>query len=225
MNNRLEFRPVLPGKTDRGGLGIPVLDREMLGSDPPSKTAISVANPGELVVIRTVTNGDFSRCTLATFCDDYRFSGCWTRPECFLDGMRHRGYAQACSPDFSTYVQSPLIEQMYAVFRSAWVSRYWQLNGIKIIPSLTWSDDRSYEFAWCHIPRRPPLAIVDARATAAKTDGFQRGLNAALRAVQPDRLIVYGSGEITANCPVIRLDAWAPHRRIANKTPRLVKPS
>lgn len=215
MDNRLNFRPVLPGKTDKNGLGIPVLDRDMLGADAPSRTARTMANPGELVVIRTVTKGDFSRCTLATFCDDYRFAGCWTRPECFLEGMRQRGYAQACSPDFSTYGDSPIIEQMYAVFRSAWVARYWQLHGIRIIPSLTWSDERSYAFAWCHIPRRPPLAIVDARSRIAATEAFRKGFAAAMEAVRPEKLIVYGNGEIDADCPMIRLEAWSPRLKMS----------
>lgn len=61
------------------------------------------------------------------FVDDYRFKGIYDNPERTL--RKYRQYAFLLSPDFSLYVDMPIEEQFYNVFRNRWVGAYWQSLG------------------------------------------------------------------------------------------------
>ena len=51
------------------------------------------------------------------------------------------------SPDFSTYTDFPKALQVYNHFRKHWIGAYMQMNGIDVIPTISWSDKES--FSWC----------------------------------------------------------------------------
>ena len=51
------------------------------------------------------------------------------------------------SPDFSTYTDFPKALQVYNHFRKHWIGTYMQMNGIDVIPTISWSDKES--FSWC----------------------------------------------------------------------------
>ena len=42
---------------------------------------------------------------------------------------------------------SPFAMQIYNQYRKHWLAAYWQLNGITVYPTISWSDENSYE--WC----------------------------------------------------------------------------
>jgi hypothetical protein len=129
---------------------------------------------------------------LCHFClDDYRFEPAWTQPDV---GARHvAGYCAACTPDFSLYPDWPIAAQVWNTYRSCWLGRYWQDGGVRVIPTVNWSDHRSFAFCFDGIPSRQILTIGTADCRRAHVERrFSAGLSAMLQRLEPAALIVYG---------------------------------
>lgn len=125
------------------------------------------------------------------YLDDYRFESTWTR----LDvGARHvAGYFATLTPDFSLYPDWPIAAQLWNTYRSRWLGRFWQEGGLRVIPTVNWSDWRSFAFCFEGIPLGQLLSIGTADCRRAHVQRrFDLGLWAMLERLQPRALIVYG---------------------------------
>ena len=143
------------------------------------------------------------------FVDDYRFEGLWNRPERYIDMLSK--YAGVLAPDFSLYTDMPLPMQRWNVYRQRVLTRYWQDNGIDVIPVLSWSDEDSYDFAFDGLPEGSTVAVATVGVARNKSarELFQKGLEAALARVKPKTLIVYGDGmelDVQGKCEVVRFN-------------------
>ncbi|MFP4496238.1 MAG: DUF4417 domain-containing protein [Halochromatium sp.] len=106
------------------------------------------------------------------YLDDYRFESTWTR----LDiGARHvAGYFATLTPDFSLYPDWPLAAQLWNTYRSRWLGRYWQEGGLRVIPTVNWSDARAFlrirrKYHWKPRPARAKLMGWFPSTTATPT--------------------------------------------------------
>lgn len=126
------------------------------------------------------------------FIDDYRFERVWNQPERYIDTLRR--YEGVLSPDFSMYTDMPLPMQAWNSYRSKALSRYWQQVGMTVIPTLCWSDERSYDFAFRGIPQRSTVAVstVGVVKSQEATRLFKQGLREAIKQLYPQRVILYG---------------------------------
>lgn len=79
------------------------------------------------------------------FVDDYQFLRLWRQPDLYLDMLSR--FQAVCTPDFSLYVDFPKAIQVYNHYRKYWLGAYWQMHGITVIPTISWSDPDS--LSWC----------------------------------------------------------------------------
>lgn len=79
------------------------------------------------------------------FIDDYQFDRVWKFPETYAPIMKRFGVV--CTPDFSPYSDFPKAIQLYNHYRKHWCGAYWQEQGAKVIPTITWSSPDTLE--WC----------------------------------------------------------------------------
>jgi hypothetical protein len=91
------------------------------------------------------------------FLDDYRFETVWTRPYKALSALRL--YTTLLSPDFSLYREWPLTLQLWNVYRNRWCGRFWQSQGFRVIPTVSWSTAASYDFCFLGVPKRGVVAV------------------------------------------------------------------
>lgn len=183
--------------------GIPDLLPDKLSSKvPDGETRFMVYRTMRLT--RDAAKGNI----LGFFVDDYRFACCWSYPARMLASLLALGCCAVCEPDFSLWTDRPLAEQLHAVYRTRWCGRYWQEHGIDVIPVLNWSDERSYSLAWLGIPSEPPVAAVECRTCGDNHDAFNRGLAAAVAAVRPRKLIIYGERKSWVDVPVGTDAVW-----------------
>lgn len=55
-------------------------------------------------------------------------------------------------PDFSTYTDYPYAFQIWNLYRKCWLAAYWQqIYDLKVIPVLSWSDEKSYDFCFFRV--------------------------------------------------------------------------
>ena len=123
------------------------------------------------------------------FVDDYRFSGIYDNPERTIE--RYSQYAFLLTPDFSTYADMNLWRQLESVVKNRWVGAYWQSKGLTVVPTVSWSTSRSFDFCFDGIETHSIVAVSTLGCKKAKLD-FMRGYEIMLEKIQPELIICFG---------------------------------
>ena len=100
------------------------------------------------------------------FLYDYRFERVWKNPEADIEKLSR--YRAVLSPDFSMYLEMAPVMQMYNVFRNRWCGAYWASKGIRVIPTVNWGDESTFDFCfdgietlWQFQPTWLPSMIIE----------------------------------------------------------------
>jgi hypothetical protein len=127
------------------------------------------------------------------FLDDYRFETMWTQPERSLARVIRVG--MSLTPDFSLYPEMPRIVQMWNIYRSRWCGAWMSAAGVQVIPTVGWSDESSFEYAFTGLDPGGTVAISTVgiiRASSVEQGRFVSGYEAMVAAVTPKQVIIYG---------------------------------
>lgn len=124
------------------------------------------------------------------FLDDYRFEGCWVKPENCLD--RIKAAEVTLTPDFSLFMDFPKAIQIINTYRNRWLGRFWQERGVKVIPTISWADKESFKYCFLGIPQNMPLAISTVSVNKGTMVGFMEGFAATIETLNPSTLLCYG---------------------------------
>ena len=133
-----------------------------------------------------------ANCAVHFFLDDYRFETVWNQPERYVNELRQ--YAAVLSPDFSMYIDMPHALQLYNHYRRQWLAAYWQRHGVNVIPTISWSDPKSFDFCFVGIPRGGIVAVSSVgcmKNTEAKS-AFMRGYEEMMCRLDPCAVLYYG---------------------------------
>ena len=134
------------------------------------------------------------------FLKDYQFSRLWTSPDMYT-GMLRR-FRFVCTPDFSMYTDFPLALQINSHYRKHWLGAYWQSKGITVIPTICWSDERSFEWCFDGEPEKSTVAIssVGTQLNERSKRLFLLGYQQMMSRLQPKIVLFHGRipAEITA---------------------------
>lgn len=194
-------------KTDRV-YNLDIVDRSSCGEGGfPTLDAVD-ARPSELQgfnYAKSTPDGQKAGKACHFFIDDYQFERLWTSPAKYLDALR--GYDCVLTPDFSLYLDMPAPMQAWNRYRSQALGRYWQDNGLAVVPTLSWAQPDSYAFCFEGVPRHSTVATStvgvkgDAAALAVWTDGMRE----AMRRIEPSRVLLYGGdvGFDLGGCEVV----------------------
>lgn len=138
------------------------------------------------------------------FIDDYRFERIWTSPERYVNLFKR--YAGMVMPDFSTYTNMPIPIQMWNAYRNKALAAYYYDQGIEVIPSLLWSNERSFDWIFDGMPIGGTYALgtTGYDSSPELKEGFYTGLMEAMDCLKPDTLLVYGKRlDIELPCKMI----------------------
>lgn len=126
------------------------------------------------------------------FTDDYRFNSCWRQPLKYADMFARAGAVM--SPDFSMYRDMPLALQLYNHYRKHWLGQFWQTRGAVVIPTISWSDNASWDFCFDGEPRGGIVAVstVGVKRDKEAFGLFSAGWSEMLDRLAPKRVIVCG---------------------------------
>ena len=91
------------------------------------------------------------------YLDDYQFERLWNNPEEYIDILRQ--YECILSPDFSLYMDMPMPMKIWNIYRSRLIGQYYQSQGIKVIPTLSWAEEETFEFCFEGIPKGSIVSI------------------------------------------------------------------
>ena len=127
------------------------------------------------------------------FLDDYRFERCWRNPDSQIEELKK--YDGVLSPDFSMYTNYPQAMQIWQVYRNRWCACYWQSLGIKVIPTISWSDEQSFKYCFLGVQKGSTVAIGTVGVLNdeyAKTL-FMQGFKEMLKQLEPKEILIYGN--------------------------------
>lgn len=126
------------------------------------------------------------------FLPDYRFQQVWNHPENYIELFKQ--YKGICSPDFSCYIGMPKAMQIFNVYRMSFLSAYYERYGIKVLPSVTWGEEDTYDWVFSWIPKGSAVVVSTVGCVQNKkaTAEFLKGYEKMLEVVDPYQVILYG---------------------------------
>ena len=127
------------------------------------------------------------------FIDDEKFECSWNSPKKTLEALKNEKIWAVCSPDYSMYADMPEAVQIHQIYRNRLIGAYWAKNGIRVIPSIMFSNLKSLEYSFVGIQKNQIVAMpVPARATDQEFDNFVNGYLKMIRVLEPRMIICFG---------------------------------
>jgi hypothetical protein len=100
------------------------------------------------------------------------------------------------SPNYSLWAHQPRVIQIWQVYRSRYIARYWQSVGIKVIPDIDWIDEESFNFNLLGIPvgvETISLQVHTSLKSKAEETQRELGIRRICDELQPRTVLIYGA--------------------------------
>ena len=145
---------------------------------------------------------------LHSFVDDYQFTRFWNTPDRYIPMLSR--FAAVCAPDFSTYTDMPLAMQIYNHYRKHWLAAYWQAHGLTVYPTISWSDEQSYDWRFDGEPVGGVVAVSSVGTQNNKEANrlFLKGYEEMMKRLAPLFVIFYGKVPLECDWNVIRVQPY-----------------
>lgn len=142
------------------------------------------------------------------YLDDYQFLRLWNMPDYYLPMLQQFKYV--LSPDFSIYADFPFAVQIFNHYRKHWIAAYLQLHGVKVIPSIAWSDESSYE--WC-FEGEPTYGTVSVSSVGTQLNKlskrlFAEGYQEMMRRLKPEKILFFGTVPEECDGNIVQINAF-----------------
>jgi len=130
------------------------------------------------------------------FLYDYRFERVWKNPDNDIEKLSR--YRAVLSPDFSMYLEMAPVMQLYNTFRNRWCGAYWASKGIRVIPTVNWGNESTFDFCFDGIEKDSVVAVSSYMASEHNNrqdqkEWFMAGYNEMLRRIEPEKIICYNT--------------------------------
>lgn len=142
------------------------------------------------------------------FLDDYQFVRVWNRIDDYMSVFERFGCVM--TPDFSTYTDYPKALQIYNHYRKHWIGAYLQNSGIEVIPTISWSDPKSFEWCFDGEPVGSSVAVSSVGCLHSKTKKalFLAGYTEMMQRLRPEKIIFYGTVPEECNGNIVSIGTF-----------------
>ena len=130
------------------------------------------------------------------FLYDYKFERVWKDYEHDVSCLAR--YRAVLSPDFSMYLEMARVCQIYNTFRNRWCGAFWASKGLRVVPTVNWGDESTFDFCFDGIEKGSVVAVSTYMASAHdnrsdQKDWFLPGYREMLRRIEPEKVICYNT--------------------------------
>ncbi len=126
--------------------------------------------------------------TIHFFTYDWKFEKVYENAEEELQKLSQ--YFAVLSPDFSLFTNMPLALQIESVFKNRWCGAFWQSKGLKVIPTVSWGDERSFDFCFDGVEEGSIVAVCTYYRENCEEE-FMLGYNEMLKRIKPSMVLCY----------------------------------
>lgn len=126
--------------------------------------------------------------TIHFFTYDWKFDKVYKNPNEELEKLKQ--YYCLLSPDFSLFTNMPLALQIESVFKNRWCGAYWQSKGLKVIPTISWGDEKSFDFCFDGVEEGSIVAVCTYYRENCEEE-FMLGYNEMLKRIKPSLVLCY----------------------------------
>ncbi len=176
--------------------------------------------PSDLIGFNYAKSSDKKNTGIHFYLDDYQFERVWNNPQEYIEILKQ--YECILSPDFSLYLDMPIPMKIWNIYRSRQIGQFYQSQGIKVIPTLSWAEKETFEFAFKGIPKGSVVSVstVGVKRNKEAFQIWKDGMDAMINEIQPSTILVYG-GELDydyGDIEVIYFENKVTERMIASET-------
>ncbi len=138
-----------------------------------------------------------------------------------------KDYKGVLSPDFSMYLEMNRTLQLYNTFRNRWCGAYLASKGIKVIPTINWGNEDTFDFCFEGVPKGSIVAVStymvqEHNNHADQKDFFLKGYNEMLRRIQPAKIICYSQPFPEMEGEIIPVDYELSSWKYQNKSQEIL---
>jgi hypothetical protein len=173
--------------------GIPSLLPQQINFYLPPKFKLKVYRQSNKMII----NDNEDICHFFTY--DYHFNSVFSKCENSLSHVSR--YFAVIEPNYSVYANFPMALNVFNVFRTRWVGRFWQSKGLRVIPCPAWGKPETYSFCFSGIPKNQIVAIRTPQyfQNSEHRALFINGYYAMIDAIKPRLIISKGKWDKKIN--------------------------
>ena len=126
------------------------------------------------------------------YLDDYQFERLWNKPEDYIEILKQ--YECILSPDFSLYMDMPMPMKIWNIYRSRLIGQYYQSQGIKVIPTLSWAEEETFQFCYEGIPQGSIVSIstIGVKRNEEALKIWEQGVDELIKRIKPSTILIYG---------------------------------
>lgn len=143
------------------------------------------------------------------FLYDYNFEKVWLNPNQYIEFLKP--YKGVLSPDFSMYTEMPLAMQLYNTFRNRWCGAYFAQQGLRVVPTVSWSNPDSFDFCFAGIEKGSVVAVStymfhEHGNHSDQKELFLNGYKELLHRIEPEYIICYSEPFLEMEGNIIYVD-------------------
>ena len=171
-----------------GGLNKLNIDIIEISDNYPTINCKEINTEAKGVWCNYATQIDLQNRFVNMFVDDYILERYWNDPKRYVSIFNKAEYVM--SPDYSLLIGMPEVMQMWQVYRNRAVGYYWQSKGINVVPTISWSDRNSFNFAFKWINKGSIVAVSNIGCrNEEQLINFTEGYNEMIKQIQPNKII------------------------------------
>ena len=156
---------------------------------------------------------DYSGKGVHFYLDDYQFERIWTKFDRNIDMLSK--FDAVLSPDWSMYVDWPVIVQMWNHYRKHFVGAYLQDMGVTVYPSINWSDKKSIDWCFDGEPVGGCVAVssIGTQMNDVSRRGFMYGYDAMIERLRPTTVLFMGNVPEGCRGNIIKIEEFQKRLR------------
>ena len=171
-----------------------MVDQDSLTNDFWQMPIIQKTNfiPNDLIGFNYAKTSKNKNCGIHFYIDDYQFERVWNKPENYTDILMD--YDCILSPDFSLYMDMPMPMKIWNIYRSRFIGNYYQNQGIKVIPTISWAEPATFEFCFRGIPKGSVVSIstIGVKRDQDALKVWRDGVTEMIKQIEPSAILIYG---------------------------------
>lgn len=152
----------------------------------------SITPPDLALPFSKVINSPDKNVAVVFYEPDMNFARVLHNPKRYVEPLRK--FPCVAGLDFSQKIGMNAFVNLSNSWWNKALTAYFQAQGVKMIPNVTWSVPSSYEYSFCGLPKDSVIAIncTGIKGNTAAMYLWQKGYREALKALNPSLILRYG---------------------------------